>query len=158
MKWNREKQKMKKKGENAESSSIQKEWSWLKFFNSNSEKSYHSLWIYHELGTVRHSPAIETKPFKMKFPYCSLMINVSIRNFIPFLVPKTMLNEPSSASQMTKTAVVDNIMKVLKLLLQITLLTYKQIVFRGQDVKQTPEPWTTYLDNPKPETSWLPKL
>ena len=64
-----------------------------------------------------------------------------------------MLNEPSSVSQMTKTAVVDNIMKVLKLLLQITLLTFKQIVFRGQDVKQTPEPWTTYLDNPKPETS-----
>ena len=89
----------------------------------------------------------------MKFPYCSLMINVSIRNFIPFLVPKPMLNEPSSVSQMTKTAVVDNIMKVLKLLLQITLSTYKQIVFRGHDVKQTPEPWTTCLDNPKPETS-----
>ena len=58
----------KKEGENAESS-IQKESSWLKFFTSNSKNSYHLLGIYHELGTLTHSPSIEIKPFKMKFAY-----------------------------------------------------------------------------------------
>lgn len=84
------------------------------------------------------------------------LTNVSIWNFIPFLVPKPVLNEPSSESDDQKCCCW-YIRKVLKLLLQITLL-YKQIVFWGQDeLKQTPKPQTTWLDNPQPETSWLPK-
>lgn len=52
---------------------------------------------------------------------------------------------------MTKTTIVNNIINVLKLLL--SSLVYKlELFLQGKMSYQTPEPWTTWPENHKPET------